>query len=72
MIYSAKNFKEYIAESAADFIEDCKRKNNRNYVTREDLRLMRAYFPKVDDLKNYGYYHYNEHTKEYRWTKNKY
>lgn len=72
MIYSAKRFKAYIAESVVNFMEDCKKANNRDCNTKEDFHLMKSYFPKVDELKNYGFYHYNERTKEFFWSRNKY
>lgn len=72
MIYSAKQFRDFIAESVYNFMENCKKANNRDYNTKEDFKLMKSYFPKVDSLKKYGYYHYNHRTKEYFWTKTKY
>lgn len=39
--------------------------------TKEDLYLADSYFPSVNSLKNYGYYHYNHHTKLYQWSKTK-
>lgn len=67
--FTAKKFKAFMLSSQKNFLDDCKKTNKRTNNTVDDINLATMYFPL--DLKSYGYYHYNHHTKCYRWTKNK-
>lgn len=69
--FSAKKFKEFISNERKRFLENCMKTQNTTENTKEDLYLADSYFPSVNSLKNYGYYHYNHHTKLYQWSKTK-
>lgn len=67
--YTAKAFINFMEQQRKDFLEKSKIVNNRTENTKEDYQLADSYFPKASELKKYGYYHYNSHTKFYQWTK---
>lgn len=70
-IFTAKKFKEFISNARKDFLEKCKQAQHNTENTKVDFYLADSYFPSIDNLKKYGYYHYNHHTKFYQWSKTK-